>query len=614
MLFPQAEQARNYGLYALSITEDTVRIAAASQPSRDLFKEFAHHNGVAVAVMSPQMMGGDRVNKLMQLTGFQTLVRWVLIDESHLVDEQGSTFIVPYKALASWRSRLGSKTVWGAFTGTASRSRTPHIAKALGFVSGEYVYTRYPIDRPNIKYIPRFFDHPFTGESLLDFTFLIPFDMTSPQAIIKTLVFTKTIEYGDRVIRFLDYIIALRFPHLPDRNKIIMPYNSLMSPEYRTQFAQDFRDGDSVMRIGVVTDTCTYGLDMSNVRRVVVADMDRTPENLKQTMGRAGRDGQKAVAIAFAPPWARRPPDGATLTGKQAQKDAKRREALPLFTQRFYNPSQTLCPRRADLEHYGDEFDPAVPCLCAQHSPQPEQTADATCVQLWVEYLTTQDTTPRALSLRSDGTYPPLDAPMKASLTAMLNTWTIQQWVPFHRKSNISELMPVACFCPRYILERLVEKAHVCTTMERLGMVMDGWKHLATHGEPLFLWLTVILKEWKDIHGECRESLAVGVDSRNEADSEDEDEDEAVSDGVAEEHSTAIRSTTPPAITVTTINGGATSIRPRVLLRLPNPVSPPTSPPKRASSSQLVLKSPAKRRRRSRNVGKENEVQDVMEF
>lgn len=193
-----------------------------------------------MAVMSPQMMGGERVNKLMQSEVFRALVQWVLIDESHLVDEQGSTFIVPYKTLASWCSRLGSRTVWGAFTGTASRSRTPHITKALSFIAEEFVYTCYPINRPNIKYLPCFLEHPFTGESLLDFTFLIPFNMTSPQDITKTLVFAKTIEYGDRAIPFLDYIIALCFPSLADRSKIVLPYNSLMPPDHRQQFAQDF--------------------------------------------------------------------------------------------------------------------------------------------------------------------------------------------------------------------------------------------------------------------------------------------------------------------------------------------------------------------------------------
>lgn len=78
----QALQAYKYGLHALSITEDTVRTAAASQPRRDLFKEFAEQSGVAVAVMSPQMMGGDRANKLMRSKSSRRLVRWVLVDES----------------------------------------------------------------------------------------------------------------------------------------------------------------------------------------------------------------------------------------------------------------------------------------------------------------------------------------------------------------------------------------------------------------------------------------------------------------------------------------------------------------------------------------------------
>jgi superfamily II DNA helicase RecQ len=162
----QAEVAQKNGLRALAINEDSVREAGLQK--RDLFAEFAGGDGISVGVMSPQMLRSSRVNKLLSNQTFKSAVRWMLIDEAHVIDEASGTFKEPYKAILHLRPHLPSHTVWAAVTATATPVRAFAIAAALGFRSSQYVNARYSTDRPNIKYIPRFFAHAISGFQFFD--------------------------------------------------------------------------------------------------------------------------------------------------------------------------------------------------------------------------------------------------------------------------------------------------------------------------------------------------------------------------------------------------------------------------------------------------------------
>ncbi|KAJ7208126.1 hypothetical protein C8J57DRAFT_1610341 [Mycena rebaudengoi] len=85
----QAEVAQKNGLRALAINEDSVREAGLQK--RDLFAEFAGGDSISVVVMSPQMLRSPRVNKLLSNQTFKFAVRWMLIDEAHVIDESEGT-------------------------------------------------------------------------------------------------------------------------------------------------------------------------------------------------------------------------------------------------------------------------------------------------------------------------------------------------------------------------------------------------------------------------------------------------------------------------------------------------------------------------------------------
>ncbi|KAJ6470118.1 hypothetical protein C8R47DRAFT_1222752 [Mycena vitilis] len=80
----QAEVASGRVLRALAINEDTVRDAALD---------------VRVAVMTPKMVQGKRMQQLLNSPAFVNLVRWVSVDEAGLADQPDGVFAAGYLSL-----------------------------------------------------------------------------------------------------------------------------------------------------------------------------------------------------------------------------------------------------------------------------------------------------------------------------------------------------------------------------------------------------------------------------------------------------------------------------------------------------------------------------------
>ncbi|KAJ7854440.1 P-loop containing nucleoside triphosphate hydrolase protein [Mycena olivaceomarginata] len=475
----QAEVGRKYDLRAIAINEDSVR-EAATREKRDLFAEWAGGDGISVGVMSPQMLQGHRMGKLLNDPKIKCLVRWMLIDEAHVLDEESGTFREPYRGILHMRPRLPSSTVWAGVTGTATVTAALRIAAGLGFRSGQYVNARYTVDRPNVKIIPRFLEYPISGFQFMDLSFIIPPGMIFARDIVLTLIFVKTIKSGYELMQFLDSLIP---EWVPDRLKIIKLYNSLMPVDYRRKFIADINDG-SILRVGIVTDTCTYGTDIPALARVVILHLgdsiNDSPESRKQQMGRPGRDGNPAVAIVYAPAWVRDVPE-AQITTKQGLVDLERRQQLPVVTQQFFNQTSDLCARGADLKYNGEEF-VLRPGCCSLHDPEPE-SRDLAMVADWAQHFKQRDqlNAPKVKTVRSDGTYAALDNVLKQSLAEF-----------FTGGGSVFLL-------PGRLLQRIVDRAHACTSLDRLWGIMHDWEHLPQLGADLFELLGEVLPGYAEI-------------------------------------------------------------------------------------------------------------------
>ncbi|KAG6904871.1 hypothetical protein DXG01_006554 [Tephrocybe rancida] len=315
-------------------------------------------------------------------------------------------------------------------------------------------------------------------------------------------------------MQFLDSLIP---GHIPGKDNVVKLYNSMMSIDYRKKLISDYQDSSKSLRVVIATDTCTYGLDLPNVRRVIVFDMCPSPENLKQKTGRAGRDGKPAIAITFAPTWVREVEDSEPK-GKQAQEDLKRRCKLPLVTRQWYNPTPSLCPRFADLQYNGEVFCLCKDC-CSIHFPEPEESRDLAMVARWAQHFDelTNPAGERVKQLRTDHTYHEPTRQMKGSLEKLLSRWRSNTWASL-RGSRIGD--PPNIFMPQHILLRIADRAHICSTLERLGVICDGWEYFESHGAILLRYLEEIMVGFNEMFEEDE----VGKSEREGMEDEDEDE------------------------------------------------------------------------------------------
>ncbi|KAH6913288.1 P-loop containing nucleoside triphosphate hydrolase protein [Coprinopsis sp. MPI-PUGE-AT-0042] len=499
----QETTATKIGIKAFALTEDTVRDAKIKHI--DLFRQVASLLGIRLAIMSPQMLQGERFNSWLKERSTRAQIRWFLIDEAHLAREEAGPFHRPYKGIGVYRTRVRPETVWCAVTGTITQPATTTASNRLGFRKGAFVNARYPLDRPNITYAPRFFQHAVSGSEFFDLSFLIPLQMKSPAEITPTLVFVKTIATSQAIMSFLDTLIPST---VPNRSQIIKLYNSTLPLDYRLKFIKDISSG-STLRIGIVTDALTYGLDIPGLSRVVIFDLCDSFEQMKQQTGRVGRNGQPARAIVFAPSWVRDLP-AESVTNQKTRDDIKRREVLPQALRNWFNPPPWACPCAVERVYNGEGTGITVVCHCTHSKGLDEEERDLKLVAAWKEQFQAQRVANDKPKLpQSDRTYKALDATMKASLQRMLEAWRNATW------ARVQDHAIAAGYCPRnaknlpcgyflldHELKYLVDHVHICTTLDRLKLVMAGWRFLDHYGVDLLAYLTEILDGFTDIYYE----------------------------------------------------------------------------------------------------------------
>ncbi|KAK0471236.1 P-loop containing nucleoside triphosphate hydrolase protein [Armillaria novae-zelandiae] len=486
--------AKKYGLHAIAITEDTLRDAELEQPKRDLFSELANGNDVQVGVLSPQMINGDRFRPYLRSLKFLDTVKWILVDEAHLVDPESApeVYATVYKVIRSLWTRLKSQTTWCAVTGTATPSHAPIMAKKLGFLQGHYEHATYSLDRPNIN-------------------FVIPYTTAQISDITKQLIFVSKIHQGYLLQQYLDSLIThvnIRLPcPLPHSEQIVMLYNLLMPINDRRQFIHDF-DNNSTSRIGIVTDTITYGLDV-DVDNVIVLNLwvgnsSEPHEVLRQRIGHPGRHGQPATAITYAPSWVQDVPV-TQHSGAQAKKDAKQCEQLSPVKKGWYNHSKQHCPQVADLNHFGTAIPSLESCHCLHHQPLEGSDPDLDGVEQWKKHFKCLEIRGQAETVRANrDSFPALSPSMKESLTRLLIVWRSQTALASTNWDADESLGLTGDFLlPPFVVQHIVDHAHVCTSIEWLQAVAKGWEHTAVYAEALFNYLLSVMKEhqqmfWED--------------------------------------------------------------------------------------------------------------------
>ncbi|KAF7351804.1 p-loop containing nucleoside triphosphate hydrolase protein [Mycena venus] len=233
-------------------------------------------------------------------------------------------------------------------------------------------------------------------------------------------------------------------------------------------------------------------LTFRNIRRAVLADIPNSFADHEQKLGRAGRDGSPAEVIAFAPAWIAEPRPGAK---KQAADAEERRNKLPKALVKWHSPTAELCCRGASMEHNGAAFIRRPGCGCVPICDPDGSTADLAEVARWEHYFLAKQASTGATRLRSNGTIHALEKPMKDSLEQMLDRWRHKIWAQIRVRWE----EPCEYFLPRHVLNAIVNKAHVCTSLENLKTIAVDWDYVNSHGQQLFDFLTEALTGFNQI-------------------------------------------------------------------------------------------------------------------
>ncbi len=285
--------------------------------------------------------------------GFQALVgsvevALVAIDEAHCVSQWGHDFRPEYRQLRAFCDRLpGVPRI--ALTATADRATRADILDQLGIAPDRMVVAGF--DRPNIRYEVA----PKTDGSRQLAAFL------ATQRGNSGIVYAPTRAITDRVA---DTLVRSGIPALP--------YHAGLDAAVRARNQAAFVAGED--RVMVATVAFGMGIDKPDVRFVAHLGLPKSIEAYYQETGRAGRDGDPAVAhlLYGADDIARARQFIAQGGGDEARKRAETARLNALIA--FCETSQ--CRRVPLLTYFGDPAPP--PCGNCDICLAPPVLTDAT--------------------------------------------------------------------------------------------------------------------------------------------------------------------------------------------------------------------------------------------
>jgi len=271
------------------------------------------------------------------------------IDEAHCVSEWGYDFRPDYRRLRPLLDRFGAIPRL-ALTATADARTRADIALQLGIPDQGIIVAGF--DRPNIRYAMRARDGVARQLGALVAEY--------PGAGI---IYAPTRAATERIAESLNKLPAMK-------RREARAYHAGLPPEIRARNQADFVASEDMVMVATIA--FGMGIDKPDVRFVAHAGLPKSIEAYYQETGRAGRDGDPAMAQMFwgADDFARARQRLGEIPEDRRMGELERLNALAGLVE------TTGCRRAAILRHFDE--DPPEHCGNCDNCIDPPKGIDAT--------------------------------------------------------------------------------------------------------------------------------------------------------------------------------------------------------------------------------------------
>lgn len=267
--------------------------------------------------VAPERASGQEFRNLLR----ETKIALFAIDEAHCVSEWGHDFRPDYRLLRPLLDDFAHVPRL-ALTATADTHTRDDIAEQLGIAKDGVMVAGF--DRPNIRYI---------AEASAN---------SGIAALVKGLqgagiVYAQTRDRTEKIAA-----------QIAETGRRALYYHAGMEPQIRARAQAEFVSSEDMVMVATVA--FGMGIDKPDVRFVVHAGLPKSIESYYQESGRAGRDGDPAVAHML---WSAG--DFTRARGRLSELPHERREAELARVAALSHLVETPgCRRAVLLRHFGE--------------------------------------------------------------------------------------------------------------------------------------------------------------------------------------------------------------------------------------------------------------------